>query len=42
MVGGEEGAGLDAACARNYVVDKERREEACALRGRRRDKLLAS
>ncbi len=42
MVGGEEGAGLDAACARDYAVDKERREEACALRGRRRDELLAS
>ncbi len=26
----------------SYAVDKERREEARALRGRRRDKLLAS
>jgi hypothetical protein len=26
----------------SYAVDKERREEARALRGRRRDELLAS
>jgi hypothetical protein len=26
----------------SYAVDEERREEACALRGRRRDELLAS
>ncbi len=41
MEGAEVGVNAMALPAL-YAVDKERREEARALRGRRRDKLLAS